>query len=665
MNYKTKKPMALSFLPTRMDSVKLKQPSISPIAPPGVIDRAYKAVSDVMLEREKIIDNLSQYILDIFGIKGSIPTNLSEQMKAESMRIATMLNMYGDEPLLKTYVFLVRATDLVADKPADRQEILAHMLAIISNESGFYPQAAYWETDRSGNKVLGAYGLFQFRKTSWNGLSSAFLSSELGNRMKQSGLLKSIASFYNLPLNRFSQPLDERVVGGLTLYQLVPMMAQTDLLLKQLDKYFIYDSGRWKTRSTAFENKPIWTQIKTTFPELISSQEGGRQMILSIMHMIGAWFLIGADVIPQWALDRVRMDVKAYSALITNPGLREFISKMMYGLDAISYIPGRLDPTSVAADILNKADLLTGDPSPKIIPRRKGRSTDPADYMVTPSNAYKMRNAMAAGIRDLYKMAVDAKAFETPVDYRGRQVAWLMEFNSRAYPMLIEEYNDDRYNWLKAHPKDAGGVGSSFNPHRYVNVGGKPSYGHFGSDIRAVYTMLYAPADGQIVRMNSGNSGTGNYILLKHKGGYADGWYSEYMHLSNTPGFNDLYKKWKSGQVMDVKKGDKLALSGNTGYSASPHLHWGVWDPSGIRRDPTALDIPFNHIDTLRSNPEPFNGNYWTKGSYCSDNQCPPANYDVFKLPSVETIILDKDNVKQDDSSMMRKWMDILKSSHK
>ena len=65
------------------------------------------------------------------------------------------------------------------------------------------------------------------------------------------------------------------------------------------------------------------------------------------------------------------------------------------------------------------------------------------------------------------------------------------------------------------------------------------------------------------------NLADGNYIMVRH----IDGSVSKYWHLEK----NGVYVK-----VGDyVKKGQIIGASGNTGYTAFPHLHFQVNDHSG------------------------------------------------------------------------------------
>jgi len=87
---------------------------------------------------------------------------------------------------------------------------------------------------------------------------------------------------------------------------------------------------------------------------------------------------------------------------------------------------------------------------------------------------------------------------------------------------------------------------------------------HRGVDLRAKRkTEVFSTADGVVRFVESKNKGNfGRVIIIAHNFGFE----SVYAHLRET--------KVKIGDV--VKKGDLIALSGNSGRSTGPHLHYEV-----------------------------------------------------------------------------------------
>ena len=87
------------------------------------------------------------------------------------------------------------------------------------------------------------------------------------------------------------------------------------------------------------------------------------------------------------------------------------------------------------------------------------------------------------------------------------------------------------------------------------------STNHKALDVGIRYQPLYAPADGYVVTAGS-VSGYGNFIMIKH----SNTLYTCYGHLSSF--------EVKAGQ--EVKRGQRIAISGNTGITSGPHLHFEV-----------------------------------------------------------------------------------------
>lgn len=114
----------------------------------------------------------------------------------------------------------------------------------------------------------------------------------------------------------------------------------------------------------------------------------------------------------------------------------------------------------------------------------------------------------------------------------------------------------------------------------------RPNHFHAGFDLKTQQREglnVYAVADGYVSRIKISTFGNGKAIYITHANGYT----SVYGHLQKTVGeIEDLIKKThyteqafeiemylKPGQLV-VKKGQLIALSGNTGGSEGPHLHF-------------------------------------------------------------------------------------------
>jgi hypothetical protein len=120
----------------------------------------------------------------------------------------------------------------------------------------------------------------------------------------------------------------------------------------------------------------------------------------------------------------------------------------------------------------------------------------------------------------------------------------------------------------------------------------RPNHFHAGFDIKTMQREglnVYAVADGYVSRIKISTFGNGKTIYITHANGYT----SVYGHLQKaTDIIEDFIKKnhyseksfeiemfLKPGQLV-VKKGQKIALSGNSGASEGPHLHFEFRDNS-------------------------------------------------------------------------------------
>ncbi|MFI2509345.1 M23 family metallopeptidase [Streptomyces sp. NPDC018972] len=101
----------------------------------------------------------------------------------------------------------------------------------------------------------------------------------------------------------------------------------------------------------------------------------------------------------------------------------------------------------------------------------------------------------------------------------------------------------------------------------FAQNGGMWASKHSGQDYAVpTGTPVMATHGGTVVKAGPNGAGDGpaygNAVVIKH----GNGTYSQYAHLSQV----DV----KIGQI--VKTGQKIALSGNTGNSSGPHLHFEI-----------------------------------------------------------------------------------------
>ncbi|MDG5801080.1 M23 family metallopeptidase [Streptomyces ossamyceticus] len=116
----------------------------------------------------------------------------------------------------------------------------------------------------------------------------------------------------------------------------------------------------------------------------------------------------------------------------------------------------------------------------------------------------------------------------------------------------------------------------------YAQAGNMWNSTHSGQDFAVKSgTAVFAAHGGTVVKAGGNGAGDGpaygNAVVVKH----GNGTYSQYAHLSRV--------QVKVGQI--VKTGQRIALSGNTGNSSGPHLHFEVRTSAnyGSAVDPVAF----------------------------------------------------------------------------
>lgn len=135
-------------------------------------------------------------------------------------------------------------------------------------------------------------------------------------------------------------------------------------------------------------------------------------------------------------------------------------------------------------------------------------------------------------------------------------------------------------------------VGSEY----MCSLGFNNSYSHNGSFRYAVDfampigTIITAARSGRVVYIverysdDDRTSGHENVVIVMHD----DTTYARYVHLTTNGALVN--------ESQTVKPGDTIGLSGNSGSSSTPHLHFDVTNMSTGRNDQT---IPFDFINTI------------------------------------------------------------------
>lgn len=133
----------------------------------------------------------------------------------------------------------------------------------------------------------------------------------------------------------------------------------------------------------------------------------------------------------------------------------------------------------------------------------------------------------------------------------------------------------------------------------------RPDHWHMGLDIRTAQKEnqpVYAAAEGYIASIGVRPSSFGRFIIINHPNGLS----TLYAHLNDFyPSLEEYVTKQQYEQEswaveleftktqFPVSKGQYIALSGNTGGSQGPHLHFEIFiTATGERLNPLLLDFP-------------------------------------------------------------------------
>ena len=170
-------------------------------------------------------------------------------------------------------------------------------------------------------------------------------------------------------------------------------------------------------------------------------------------------------------------------------------------------------------------------------------------------------------------------------------------------------------SWSPAEPSQAPGIVAAFrqnalriklpypagSSYRMIQ-GPKGSFSHDGFNTYAydfrmpIGSPVSAAAPGRVVRVKQDSQKGGNDPVYIDQGNsviidHGNGLFTQYLHL-----------QYQSAQVKEgdlVSGGQIIAMSGNTGYSSTPHLHFQVQDATGQSLPCAFLDVPGTGVPEL------------------------------------------------------------------
>ena len=173
------------------------------------------------------------------------------------------------------------------------------------------------------------------------------------------------------------------------------------------------------------------------------------------------------------------------------------------------------------------------------------------------------------------KVKVQEESFKTIGDKANE---WIreMEYLPRISPVNVIYRRGDGLTFREIHP-----------------IYGTPQW-HHGQDFNTPYgTEVFATGSGKVIEAGHSTGGFGNYVVIDH--GY--GFQTTYGHLSSI----------SVSKGNDIKRGDLVGLSGSSGSSTGPHLHYQIElfgrieNPLYYFNDDLSADEYFEMIQTINS----------------------------------------------------------------
>jgi murein DD-endopeptidase MepM/ murein hydrolase activator NlpD len=171
--------------------------------------------------------------------------------------------------------------------------------------------------------------------------------------------------------------------------------------------------------------------------------------------------------------------------------------------------------------------------------------------------------------KDVLEAAAFADTGSLDMDTLNQQIHEAMESATDIRKYIREQ--KDLYLATPAGWPVAGDVSSGYGRREHP-MSGKPGF-HSGMDISVPQgTHVKATADG-IVSFSGWTAGSGNTVVIEHGHGFSTAYAHNQRNLV------------KVGQR--VKRRDAISVSGSTGVSTGPHVHYEIWK-NGRHVDPAA-----------------------------------------------------------------------------
>jgi murein DD-endopeptidase MepM/ murein hydrolase activator NlpD len=271
--------------------------------------------------------------------------------------------------------------------------------------------------------------------------------------------------------------------------------------------------------------------------------------------------------IRQWQLDQKKIFIIAFSVIVTFSILTFFISNLIGSFiyeKKINEYKSNYDYVSKNLNFLSEKMTIL-DTQIKLIEEKNQALRSYAGMPQIDLNVRKLGVGGKKLETNQYLNNVppiinkELAILEMDVEKLSREV----NFEMKSYKSIYDEVQKNIHRIIRIpsiRPVEGGYLNSTFG-YRNDPIDNVKRF-HHGQDITVKSgSPVFAPADGEIKRAYY-VGGFGNHIKIDHGLGYT----TLFAHLSKL--------NVKHGQK--VKRGDIIGLSGNTGRSTAPHLHYEI-----------------------------------------------------------------------------------------
>jgi murein DD-endopeptidase MepM/ murein hydrolase activator NlpD len=271
--------------------------------------------------------------------------------------------------------------------------------------------------------------------------------------------------------------------------------------------------------------------------------------------------------IRQWQLDQKKIFIIAFSVIVTFSILTFFISNLIGSFiyeKKINEYKSNYDYVSKNLNFLSEK-MTVLDTQIKLIEEKNQALRSYAGMPQIDLNVRKLGVGGKKLETNQYLNNVppiinkELAILEMDVEKLSREV----NFEMKSYKSIYDEVQKNIHRIIRIpsiRPVEGGYLNSTFG-YRNDPIDNVKRF-HHGQDITVRSgSPVFAPADGEIKRAYY-VGGFGNHIKIDHGLGYT----TLFAHLSKL--------NVKHGQ--QVKRGDIIGLSGNTGRSTAPHLHYEI-----------------------------------------------------------------------------------------